>query len=78
LRREQWRCVCGYHTFVGSLMGGEFNLVPELNYLRKFSRKSSRFSIFLKSIAPAEIEALYYSRQISFFKWRVANVLTGF
>ena len=29
-------------TFVGSLWaGGVFNLVPELNYLKKFSRKSS-------------------------------------
>ena len=25
-------------TFVGSLVGGVFNLVPELNYLNKFSR----------------------------------------
>ena len=28
-------------NLVGSLVGGVFNLVPELNYLKKFSRKSS-------------------------------------
>jgi len=32
-----------YHTFVGSLMGGagKAPLVRKLNYLKKFSRKSS-------------------------------------
>ncbi len=34
-----------YHTFVGSLMGGaeKVPLVRKLNYLKKFSRKSSDF-----------------------------------
>ena len=32
-------------SFVGSLGGGVFNLVPELNYLKKFSARVPEFKI---------------------------------
>jgi len=38
----------GNHTFVGSLVGGvgKVPLVQKLNYLKKFSRKSSGIYLF--------------------------------
>jgi hypothetical protein len=69
-------------------LGGVFHLVLELNYLKKsflawgpeFKTilKIPGFWFFFKSIVPAESVARYNSRQISFLKWRVANLLTGF